>query len=410
MIYFECFSGISGDMTVAALLDLGQNMGIDMSILEKTLKTVPLTGYDIKIGRVKKCGIDACDFNVILHDHDHAHHHEHEHSHEHKHEHNHSHEHEHRNINDIIDIINASGLTDRAKELAKEIFAHITKAEAKAHGISEDKVHFHEVGAVDSIVDILATAICIDALNISKCCISLLYEGQGYVKCQHGKMPVPVPAVLNMAQDQSIILKITETKGEMITPTGIGILCALKTERKLPENYGIKAIGIGAGKKDFAHANILRIMLLDVEGVEDEEENLWVLESNIDDSTPQNLGFVMELLLENGALDVYFSPIIMKKHRPAHLISILCRQEQIEVFEDILFKHSTTIGIRCYAVKRKALERKIEVRSTPYGQCRFKICTHKGKEYSYPEYDDVKELCLANNYSFEELYNKLKSL
>ena len=214
-LYLECYSGISGDMTVAALLDLGA----DQQVLLEGLESLNLPGYQLKIGRVKKNGIDACDFDVILdepghhhdhdhehhHDHDHEHHHDHdhEHHHDHDHEHHHHHDHVHRNIGDIFAIIDQSKISDRAKQTAKDIFRIIAAAESKAHGIAEDQVHFHEVGAVDSIVDIVSAAICLDNLDITEAVVSDLYEGCGYVHCQHGLMPVPVPAVVNIAADRS---------------------------------------------------------------------------------------------------------------------------------------------------------------------------------------------------------------
>ncbi len=285
-LYLECYSGISGDMTVAALLDLGA----DQQVLLEGLESLNLPGYQLKIGRVKKNGIDACDFDVILdepehhhdheheHDHEHHHDHEHEHHHEHDHEHHHDHDHEHhhdhdhehhhhhdhvhRNIGDIFAIIDQSKISDRAKQTAKDIFRIIAAAESKAHGIAEDQVHFHEVGAVDSIVDIVSAAICLDNLDITEAVVSDLYEGCGYVHCQHGLMPVPVPAVVNIAADNALRLRLTQTRGEMITPTGAAIAAYLSKGGKLPESFVIEKIGLGAGKKDFATANILRAFLI----------------------------------------------------------------------------------------------------------------------------------------------------
>lgn len=274
-LYLECYSGISGDMTVAALLDLGA----DQQVLMEGLESLNLPGYQLKIGRVKKNGIDACDFDVILdepehhHDHDHEHHHDHDHDHEHHHDHDHDHHHDHehhhhhhdhvhRNIGDIFAIIDQSKISDRAKQTAKDIFRIIAAAESKAHGIAEDQVHFHEVGAVDSIVDIVSAAICLDNLDITEAVVSDLYEGCGYVHCQHGLMPVPVPAVVNIAADNALRLRLTQTRGEMITPTGAAIAAYLSKGGKLPESFVIEKIGLGAGKKDFATANILRAFLI----------------------------------------------------------------------------------------------------------------------------------------------------
>lgn len=252
-LYLECYSGISGDMTVAALLDLGASE----EALRKSLDSLNVDGYEIEIGRTTKCGIDACDFDVIL---EHEHHHHHDHDHDHNHDH---HDHEHRNINDILEIIDKAEISERAKSISKDIFNIVAKAESKAHGIDIDKVHFHEVGAIDSIVDIIAVAVCIDDLDIDDVIVSEMYEGRGHVKCQHGIIPVPVPAVANIVVDNSLDIRITDTMGEMVTPTGAAIAAALKTRDFLPESYKIKKIGIGAGKKDFPKANILRAYIIE---------------------------------------------------------------------------------------------------------------------------------------------------
>ncbi|HJG07421.1 MAG TPA: LarC family nickel insertion protein [Megamonas hypermegale] len=276
-LYIECYAGISGDMFVASLLDLG----VDKDYLLSNLQTLPLEGYKINISRVKKMALDACDFNVILdvdnHDHDmqylyeenHEHTHEHEHSHEHKHKHHEHHIHEanhthhiHRNLNDVTTIINNSQITDNAKSIANKIFQIIAEAEAKAHGTSVEQVHFHEVGAVDSIVDITAAAICIDKLNINKVFCSSLSEGKGFVNCQHGAIPIPVPAVVNIVSANDLKLHFTNTKGELITPTGAAIIAAIKTDDSMPENFMIEKIGIGAGKRQYNIPNVVRSMLI----------------------------------------------------------------------------------------------------------------------------------------------------
>ncbi len=286
-LYLECFSGISGDMTVAALLDLGA----DEQVLRDGLKSLNLDGYDIQISRTMKCGIEGCKFDVILHEdshghqhdheccgchehphehkhcggheHPHEHKHHHEHQHNHNHDHQHGHSHHHRNVIDINNIIKESTISENAKNIAYKIFDYVAKAESKAHGLPVEEVHFHEVGAIDSIVDIVATAICFDNLNIKNVCVSTIYEGQGYIKCQHGVMPVPAPAVLNIAKDAKLSLRITNNFNEMITPTGIAIAAALKNAEKLPVEFFIDKVGIGAGTKDFDNANVLRAMIID---------------------------------------------------------------------------------------------------------------------------------------------------
>lgn len=275
-LYLECYSGISGDMTVSALLDLGA----DEKVLKDALDSLKIEGYEIKIGRREKCGIDAAFFDVVLeeekeheqsHRHDHAHEHEHKHDHDHDHDHSHHHEHhnpgqhDHRNIKDIYEMIHHSDISDRAKATAKKIFDIVAKAEAKAHGIDVEKVHFHEVGAIDSIVDIVATAVCLDNLEIQDVIVSELYEGKGHVKCQHGILPVPVPAVANIAMNHSLVMRTTDMEGELVTPTGAAITAAIKTKDSLPQKYTIKNIGIGSGKKELPRANILRAYIIEDE-------------------------------------------------------------------------------------------------------------------------------------------------
>ena len=269
-LYLECNSGLSGDMFTAALLDLGA----DEAVLRKALASLPLDGFDIKISRVKKSGLDACDFDVVLdaahenHDHDmaylygddhahchmHEHHHDHDHTHSDAHDHahgDHHHHHEHRGLAEILDILSRADLTPRARELAERIFTILGRAEAKAHGATLETVHFHEVGAVDSIVDITAAAVCLDNLGIEEVILPILYEGTGTIRCAHGLMPIPVPAVVNLCQAGNIALTPAPVAGELVTPTGAAIVTALRTSEHLPVRYRIEAVGYGAGKRPY---------------------------------------------------------------------------------------------------------------------------------------------------------------
>lgn len=281
-LYFEMYSGIAGDMTIGALLDLGASK----EKLEAGIKSLGLGGYDLVFERVKKNGIDSYNFDVILadqdhhhthHDHDHGHchehthedghthshdHHDHDHDHEHEHDHHHSHDHVHRNLNDIEKIINSSDLNDNIKKNALGIFDIIGDAEAKAHGIEKSEVHFHEVGAIDSIIDIVGTSICLDDLGVENIYFSDLYEGHGYQMCAHGPMPIPVPAVANILADSEINLNFIGEEGEHITPTGAAIVKYFY--KKAPESFKIKKIGLGAGNKDFEKStNILRVIQIE---------------------------------------------------------------------------------------------------------------------------------------------------
>ena len=481
-LYLECYSGISGDMTVAALLDLGA----DQKVLENVLASLPVQGFEIKVSRVKKSGIDACDFDVILdkeidghdhdmeylhghehgaaahaagaagvvvhdhsheHDHDHEAEHNHDHSHEEEHSHEHSHEHhhhhQHRGMNEIHQIIDGAKMTEGARATALAIFEILAKAEAKAHNVSVEEVHFHEVGAVDSIVDILSVAVCLDNLGITEVIVPVLYEGTGTIRCQHGILPVPVPAVTNIVQQMGLDLKITQVQGELVTPTGAAIVAAVRTSNKLPENFVIERIGIGAGKRTYECPGILRAMLIHAEepvkpratgkdtkenksaaskaaelfnqeaetkiqtGVTDSTDSsdyIYKLETNIDDCSGEVLGFVMEKLFEAGARDVHDTPVYMKKNRPAWLLTVICKEEDIPGMEALIFAETTSIGIRRARMERTILpRRKIKV-MIPFGEVEVKICGPEGAQKCYPEYESLAKICRKTGISYAEAY------
>lgn len=387
-LYLECRSGISGDMTVAALLDLGATE----ENLRRTLAKLPVDGYEIKIQRIRKNGLDVCDFDVIL-----------EEEHTHMHEHGHEHAHAHRTWRDIEQLLRAADLKPRVLELSLKMFRSVAEAEGRAHGCAPEEVHFHEVGAVDSIVDIVGTAACLEELGVERVVASDLWEGSGHVHCQHGVLPVPVPAVLAIAEAHGLTLRQTEQQGEMVTPTG-AVIAAL-SEGRHPSRFRVKGVGLGAGKKEFPKANILRAMLIE----EETEGELWLLESNIDDCTGEALGYAMECLLEAGARDAFFTPIYMKKNRPAYRLSVLCDEEHIREMDEILFRETTTIGVRRCRVERDTLERRFAETETPLGTAKVKICTLPGgEETAYPEYESVKELAGKSGKSYSEVYRLVK--
>lgn len=425
-LYLECYSGISGDMTVAALLDLGA----DEQILRKALASLPVGGFEIAVTRKVKSGLGVCDFDVILdaehenhdhdmeylhgHDHQHTHDHVHEdgsvhthehhhHDHSHEHHHDHGHHHEHRGLHEILHIIEHADMTERAKETAVRIFQILAEAESKAHGVPADQVHFHEVGAVDSIVDILAVAICLDNLDITEVIVPFLCEGQGSIRCQHGIIPVPVPAVVNIAQAHRLTLKPTGVQGELVTPTGAAIVAAVRTSDKLPQTCRIVKIGMGAGKREYEGTGILRAMLLE-SGSAEAADTIWRLESNLDDCSGEVLGFVMDELFAAGARDVYYTPIYMKKNRPAVQINIICREQDVDKLQNILFCNTTTIGVRRCRMERTILPREIRQMDTPYGKVQVKVCRIGEEVRAYPEYDSVVELCKTHNMSFQKAW------
>ena len=292
-LYLECNAGISGDMLVAALLDLGA----DRAKLDEALQSIPDKGFTYNISRVSKAGVDCCDFDVVLdaehenHDHDmsflhgeavaahvhshehehcHEHHHDHEHEHEHEHHHDHvhtphehHHHHEHRGLKEVIEIINGTQMSEQARALALRIFDIIAEAEGKAHAVAKEDVHFHEVGAIDSIVDIVAIAVCFDSLGVDEVIVPELCEGRGTVRCQHGVLPVPVPATANIMQSFGLNVRLLPVQGEFVTPTGAAAAAALMTTDELPEQFKICAIGLGAGKRQYERPSILRALLIE---------------------------------------------------------------------------------------------------------------------------------------------------
>lgn len=408
-LYLECYSGISGDMTVAALLDLG----VDQEKLGKALGSLPLDGFSTRISRVNKAGIDACDFDVVLeeenHDHDmeYLHGHEHDHGHDHDHEEgHHHHHHEHRGLAEIVDILERSALSDNAKALAVKIFRIIAEAEAKAHGLPVEDVHFHEVGAVDSIVDIAAASFCIDELGIEDVIVPSLYEGSGTVRCQHGILPIPVPAVTNIVEAHHLDLHMTQTHGEFVTPTGAAIVAAIRTSDALPADFRIVKTGIGAGKRNYERPSLLRAMLIEESpATKAREEFIVKLESNIDDCTGEQLGHVMEMLFDAGARDVHYFPVFMKKNRPGYQLNVICTEDKKDSLLRIVFEQTSTIGVRIQRMERAVLPREIRRVETSLGEVRVKTVTLPGGETrSYPEYDDVTALCRATGKAFPDVY------
>lgn len=459
-LYLECYSGISGDMTVAALLDLGA----DRRALETALGSLGVEGFRTEITRVKKSGLDACDFAVILdeahenHDHDmeylHGHpgqaavhsHHEPGHLHEgphdhhepgHSHDHPHGH-HEHRGLREIREILLSSDMTERAKSIALSVFEILGKAEAKAHGVPVEQVHFHEVGAVDSIVDVAAAAVCLDSLDITEVIVPELWEGTGYIRCQHGVIPVPVPAVVNIAEQNHLKLKISGVEGELVTPTGAAIAAAVRTSDMLPEKFSIEKTGLGAGKRQYSCPGFLRAMIIRPEeggrqrksSVESgqggyppgavapdsteyekqtDRDKIYRLETDIDDCSGEILGLVMDRLFKAGAREAHYTPVFMKKNRPAYELTVICKEEDISRIEEVIFGETTTIGIRRTAMERTVLKREIEEIRTPLGTGVVKICTlPDGRRVCYPEYESAAALAAEHGMSFRETYTQIQ--
>ena len=484
-LYLETSSGISGDMFVAAMIDLGA----DPEALERALNSIPADGFMVEISSVKKSGIACCDFNVILdaahenHDHDmaylygpapvssaapqeeahHCHCHEEEAPHCHCHEdeeehhchchedeeahhchchedeeehhchcheeeaphchghggeephHHHDHEHHHhhgRHLAEILDIIDATDMTDLAKALAGKMFHIVAEAESLAHHMPLEEVHFHEVGAIDSIVDIIAAAVTFDSLGITDVIIPCLTEGRGTVRCQHGVLPVPVPATMNIIEAYDMPLTIMEAKGEYVTPTGAAIAAAICTTHQLPKAFRIVRTGLGAGKRDYTErTNILRAYLIEGNAMEEGKDEIVKLETDIDDSTGEALGYTIDRLMQAGALDVHYSPVYMKKNRPAWELTVICKKSRMEEIEDIIFKETTTIGIREFpSVMRSILHRNQKQVETPFGIAEVKEVALPGERRFYPEYESVKAIAEKNHLPFAEVYHLVKAL
>ena len=314
----------------------------------------------------------------------------------------------------MLDILNKADLTDRARATAVRIFTILGQAEAKAHGATLETVHFHEVGAVDSIVDITAAAVCLDNLGIEDVIVPVLYEGTGSIHCAHGVLPIPVPAVVNIAAAEHLNLHITGAKGEYVTPTGAAIAAAVRTSDQLPAEFTVSKIGLGAGKREQELPGLVRAMLIRPAGsAYAAQDVIYKLESNIDDTTGEALGYVMERLLAAGARDVQYSPVYMKKNRPAYLLTVLCLEEDIPALEEIIFAETTTIGIRRVRMERSILKRHIYTIPTSLGDVEVKMCLvphcngnevfEDVEERCYPEYESIKAICKRTGRSYQDV-------
>lgn len=386
ILYLECACGISGDMTVAALLDLGANR----AKLDRALAGLELKNFGYEVSRNQSYGIAGCDFEVAIAEGHRSHGHD-----------AHHHSHEHRNLADVYEVIDRGDMSASARELAKRIFDIVAVAEAEAHGCTADEVHFHEVGAIDSIADIVGAAVLADDLGVSGCVVAGMVEGSGFVHCRHGDLPVPVPAVLNIARRFAIPLTISDSRGEMVTPTGIAIAAALRTMTALPREFTVEKIGIGLGKRDFGRPNILRAMLLRPAAG---SGRLFTLETNIDDSTGETLGLAMDELFKLGARDVHFVPCFMKKNRPAYLLRIIADEALIPALEEAVFRTTTTIGIRKYPVTRTCMERETVEAALPFGAVKIKKCSYGGIVRFYPEYESVKAAADSSGLDFRTVF------
>jgi uncharacterized protein (TIGR00299 family) protein len=357
--YLDAFSGISGDMTVGALIDAGADSGAVSLALEQLG-----TGAKFTIEKTKRCGITASKFRVIG-----------------------GKATGHRHLKNILELIDASALPGSVKQAAAAVFQRLGEAEAKVHDISIDKVHFHEVGAVDSICDIVGACAAFDLLDVDEIHSSPVNVGSGTVKTEHGVLPVPAPATAELLTGKPVYARGPEV--ELTTPTGAAIAVTLASEFGALPPMRITATGYGAGDKDFQeHANVLRVLIGETSTAE-EATTVSVLEANIDDSSPQVLGYAMERLLEAGALDVTLESLLMKKNRPGTLVRVIAKPEDREALAQLMFAETSTLGLRIYSAERRVKERHTLEVETPHGKVRIKIA----QDGSYaPEYEDCRKL------------------
>lgn len=374
--YFDCFAGASGDMALGALLDAGA----PLDKLLDGLRTLPLSGWDLKAERVRKGSISATSVTVVAEEH-----------------------HPERRLSDIERIVAASRLPDEVKGKSLDIFRLLAEAEAKVHGIGVNEVHFHEVGAVDSIVDIVGVVYALHLLGVREVHSSSLPFSRGRVKTVHGELPVPAPAAMELLC--GVPTYPLDIESELVTPTGAALLKGLAKSFGAPPPFTPRKVGYGAGKKDLPFPNVLRVVIGEMPGeVALERERLTVVETNLDDMTGEIVGFVMERLFEVGVRDVWVTPAQMKKNRPAVVLSVLCDPETLPAALQILLRETTTLGVRVQEVERLCLPREFEEVETPYGVVKVKVAKLGNEVVNIsPEYEDCRRIALERNVPLKEV-------
>ncbi|HRX10205.1 MAG TPA: nickel pincer cofactor biosynthesis protein LarC [Draconibacterium sp.] len=386
ILYYDCFAGISGDMNLGALIDLG----VDSNYLKTELEKLNIEGFHLEIKKDQRRGISGTKADVIIENQENE---------------------KHRHLRHVEEIVNGSSLPDHVKINALKIFDLIAVAEAKIHNISKERVHFHEVGALDSIADIVGAAICLDYLKVDKVMSSSIQLGGGMVKCAHGIMPVPAPATAEIVMN--VPVKTGLVSHEATTPTGAAILVATVDEFTDKMDFQITKTGYGIGNRDSDVPNVLRVYLCeDSTGLKDvNSEESVVLESNIDDMNPEHYDFLLEKLFQTGASDAWISPVIMKKSRPAVTLSVLCKNELADKMKEVVFINSTSIGIREYKVKKNMLRREESEIKTIYGTVKIKQSFFNGKMVrSKPEYEDCKKLAEKHKTTISEIEKAVDKL
>jgi uncharacterized protein (TIGR00299 family) protein len=381
--YFDAFSGISGDMTIAGFL----NAGLDENEFLTELSKLKLSGFEIEIKKVIRNGITATKFDVIVKEK----------------------QKEHRHLSDIFEIIDASDLSEFVKQTSKKIFTNIAQAEAKIHNTTVEEVHFHEVGAIDSIIDIVGTTICIEKFKIEKIFASKIPLGSGsFTQTQHGKMPIPSPATLELLKNFPVTL--TDIPFELTTPTGASIIATLAEYGLEKETIKINSVGYGAGNFDIPNQpDLLRIIIGEIPQ-KFNEEKLLLVETNIDDMNPEIYPYVIEKLLHSGANDAYLVPVIMKKGRPGILLSTLVNETKLDDILKVIFTQTTTLGVRILEIRRKKLKREQKEIDTPFGKVKFKIAIIENSERLIPEFEECKRIAEEKNIPLIQVYKILEAI
>ena len=366
-LYFDCFAGASGDMILGAMVAAG----VDPDALREQLSLLNVEGFKIDFETTDRSGLSATYARVVT-----------------------IQEHKHRHLADIRGIIENSGVSNAAKDLSLRIFERLAEAEARVHNEPIEKVHFHEVGALDAIVDVVGAAICFDLLKIDRFVCSPLHVGSGMIQMAHGRFPIPPPAVTELLR--GVPFYSGDIKGELLTPTGAAIITTVCTEYGPIPRIKVDRTGYGAGTREYENfPNVLRVLIGETEEDDAASERLWMIETNLDDASPQIIGHVMDRVFDLGALDCYFTPVQMKKNRPGVLLSVLCGPEEKETVMKLLFLETTTLGVRSYEVERRALRRNVVTVETQYGPIDVKVAHLNGRVVNeMPEFEQCRQAAL----------------
>jgi uncharacterized protein (TIGR00299 family) protein len=382
ILYFDCFSGISGDMIIGALLDAG----LDLDELRAALASLDVPGYTLGAEKTSRNSITGTKFNVTVSEEDHA----------------------HRHLKDIVALIDDSRLSDGVKQLSKQTFRALAAAEASIHGESVESVHFHEVGGVDSIIDIVGSFVGLEKLGIEAVYASRVHLGTGFVRSAHGKIPVPAPATLALLRNVPVYS--TGITSELVTPTGAAVLVTLAREFGNMPRMTVARTGYGAGSRELEIPNLLRVCIGEAAGPKTNREELVLVETNIDDMNPQIFDHVSEKLFAEGCLDVYLTPVQMKKNRPATVLSVLARPDALDEVLAVIFAETTTLGVRIERVERAYLERELVPVATGYGTVTVKVAkTAGGIANLSPEYEECRAIAVAQGLPLKDVYDEVKA-